>query len=40
MRGSVSACPTQCGTTSGGRDTARSHSPTNANAEKEKEIER
>lgn len=40
VRGSVSACPTRCGTTSGGRDTVRSHSPTNANAEKEKEIER
>lgn len=40
VRGSVSACPTRCGTTSGGHDTARSHSPTNANAEKEKEIGR
>ena len=31
-RGSVSTCPTQCGTTGGGRGTARSHSPTSANA--------
>ena len=36
-RGSVSTCPTRCGTTSGGRGTARSRSPTNANAGRRKE---
>lgn len=34
-RGSVSTCPTRCGTTSGGRGTGRSHSQTNANADRE-----
>lgn len=36
-RGSVSTCPTRCGTTGGGRGTARSRSLTNANAERERE---
>lgn len=39
-RGSVAACPSQCGTTSDGRGTARSHSQTNANAGGTRERER
>lgn len=39
-RGSVAACPLQCGTTSDGRGTARSRSQTNANAGGTRERER
>lgn len=39
-RGSVSTCPTRCGTTGGGRGTARSRSRTNANAERERRVKK
>lgn len=38
--GSVSTCPTQCGTTNGGRGTVHYHSPTNANAEERRKEQR